>query len=229
MCAAKMVMQNWSRNYMRILLKAGLRVTLMKGYVDDGRLGGTVLRKGMIFDESLGEFRMDEEQYSKDMEENQPDNVRMATVCLPATNSINKDLKFTTEAPEEFDKKRLPTLDFMIWIIDGIIYHTYYEKPMKTPFTVMQRSAMSEHQKMSILSNELVRRLSNIHKDVIAVEMEAVIEQYTGQLKTSGCTRKQTKEIVVCGIVGWRRKLEMRENAGQKQYLEAKRYSREED
>ena len=109
----------------------------------------------------------------------------------------------------------------MIWMIDGIIYHTYYEKLMKTPFTVMQRSAMSEHQKMSILSNELVRRLSNIHKDVVAVEIEAVIEQYTGQLKASGYSRKQTKEIVVYGVVGWRRKLERREKAGQGQYLAA--------
>ena len=54
MCAAKMVMQNWSRKYMKILLKAGLRVPLLKGYVDDGRQGGTVLRKGMLFDASVG-------------------------------------------------------------------------------------------------------------------------------------------------------------------------------
>jgi hypothetical protein len=48
---------------------------------------------------------------------------------------------------------------------------------------MMQRSAMSEHQKMAILSNELVRRLSNIHKEVVAEEIEEVIEQYIGQLK----------------------------------------------
>ena len=47
---------------MGILLKAGLRIPLMKGYVDDGRQGGTVLRKGMMFDERVGEFRMNEEQ-----------------------------------------------------------------------------------------------------------------------------------------------------------------------
>ena len=57
-------------------------------------------------------------------------------------------------------------------MVDGILYHTNYEKPMKTQFTVMQRSAMSEHQKMSILSNELVRQLSNIHKHVVAVGIE---------------------------------------------------------
>ena len=90
------------------------------------------MRKGMLFDESVGEFRMDVEQHRKDMEENLPDNVRMAKVCLTtAMNSINKDLKFTTEAPEDFDNNRLPTLDFMIWMVDGMIYHTYFEKPMK--------------------------------------------------------------------------------------------------
>ena len=73
---------------------------------------------------------------------------------------------------------------------------------MKTQFTVMQKSAMSEHQKMSILSNELVRRLSNIHKEVVEEEIEKVIEQYIGQLKASGYARKQVKEIVVCGVVG---------------------------
>jgi hypothetical protein len=76
---------------------------------------------------------------------------------------------------------------------------------------------MSDHHKISILSKELVRRLSNIHRDVVAVEIEGVIEQYIGQLKTSGYTRKQANEIVMCGVVGWRM-----EKAGQNQYLEAK-------
>ena len=41
------------------------------------------------------------------------------------------------------------------------------------------------------------------------------------QLKTSGYTRKQAKEVVICGVVGWRRKLERRERAGKQQYLRA--------
>ena len=43
-----------------------------------------------------------------------------------------------------------------------------------------------------------------------------------GQLKSSGFTWKQAKEIVVSGVVGWRRKLERREKAGQKEYLEVR-------
>ena len=49
-----------------------------------------------------------------------------------------------------------------------------------------------------------------------------MIEHYVTQLKNSGYNRKQAKEVVVCGEVGWRRKLERREKAGQNQYLEAK-------
>jgi hypothetical protein len=93
---------------------------------------------------------------------------------------------------------------------------------MKSQFTIMQRTAMSEHQKMSILSNELVRRLSNIHREVVEDEIHDVIEHYVTQLKNSGYNRKQAKEVVVCGVVGWRRKLERIEEAGQNQYLEAK-------
>ena len=93
--------------------------------------------------------------------------MRMARICLPAMNAVNKDLRFTTESPEEFEGGRLPTLDFVIWAVNGILYHSYFEKGMKSHITVMQRTAMSENQKMSIVSNELVRRLSNIHRDVL--------------------------------------------------------------
>ena len=71
------------------------------------------MRMGMRFDERVGEFVFDEEQLQRDKEENEPDNVRMSKRCLPAMNHINKDLKFTTEVPEEFPMKRLPTLDFV--------------------------------------------------------------------------------------------------------------------
>ena len=92
---------------------------------------------------------------------------------------------------------------------------------MRLQYTIMSRSAMSQHQKMAILGNELVRRLSNVHPAVLHEEMEEVVEHYVTQLKNSGYSRKQAKEVIVCGIVGWRRKLERREKRGQDQFLEA--------
>ena len=77
------------------------------------------------------------------MDKNEPDIVRMARVFLPAMNYVNKDLRFTTESPEDFRNQRLPTLDFVIWMVNSKLYQSYYEKEMKTQYTVMQRSAMS--------------------------------------------------------------------------------------
>jgi hypothetical protein len=74
MCAARMVMQHWAREYTGILLKAGLRLPLFGGYVDDGRQGSTTLRRGMLFDEEKKTFVYDERQRKIDNEENEPDN-----------------------------------------------------------------------------------------------------------------------------------------------------------
>ena len=143
MCASRMVMQHWARGYADILLKAGLRLPLLSGYVDDGRQGSTVLRMGMAFDKEKMEFVFNKEQLEIDIKEKEPDNIRMAKRCLPAMNAVNDNLKFTTEAPEDFPRKRLPTLDFMIWMKRGLLFHTYFEKSMKNQVTIMQRSAMS--------------------------------------------------------------------------------------
>ena len=120
MCAARMVMQHWARGYTEILLKADLRIPLFSGYVDDQRQGSTVLRRGMVFDETRGEFIMDDEQYEIEMKMNEPDNVRMARICLPAMNTVNKDLRFTTGTPEEFEGGRLPTIYFVIWAVNTV-------------------------------------------------------------------------------------------------------------
>ena len=87
----------------------------------------------MSFNEVSKEFEYNEEQYRQDEEEDEPDNVRMAKRCLPAMNSINPSLKFTTDAPEDYPRDRLPTLDFVLWMVDGILFHTYYEKTYEKP------------------------------------------------------------------------------------------------
>ena len=54
---------------------------------------------------------------------------------------------------------------------------------MRTPYVIMKRSAMSEHQRISILSNKLIRRLSNVTISIVQEEMHEIIEHYITQLK----------------------------------------------
>ena len=140
-------------------------------------------------------------------------NQRMARICKEAMESINPDLKFTTECQEDFPGERLPTLDFQMWLTeDNKIKHTYFQKHMKTPYVIMERSGTSYHQKFQILSNELVRRLSNIDISLPLEERIETTEQYTKELKTSGYSVKQSREIVCSGIRGWKAKHKKRKD-----------------
>ena len=78
---------------------------------------------------------------------------------------------------------------------------------MKTPFILMERSAMGDQQRYAILTNELIRRLSTIDTEyVTAGEVMEVIEVFICEMKSSGYSREQTRETVVAGVKGWKRK-----------------------
>ena len=62
---------------------------------------------------------------------------------------------------------------------------------------------MCEQAKKSILANDLVRRLSNVHENVFENEKLFVIDKYTTKLKVSGYSQSQTKEVIISGVEVW--------------------------
>ena len=54
--AAELVMQDWSEEYLQILLEAKLWVPLLTGYVDDGRQATTALEMGTRFNTENKKF-----------------------------------------------------------------------------------------------------------------------------------------------------------------------------
>ena len=74
-------------------------------------------------------------------------------------NNINHDLKFTSEIREDLADGKIPTLDCKSWMMN----HTYFEKEMRNQMLIPERSAISSKQKISILSNEAIRRLTNVN------------------------------------------------------------------
>ena len=46
------------------------------------------------------------------------------------------------------------------------------------------------------------------------VEKRKVIEQYVGELKQSGYGRMESREVILCGMKGWKTKMERRELEG---------------
>ena len=227
MAASRLVMEEFFAEYRKVLEQAEVKIMLMKVYVDDGRQLTTLLRKGMRYDAESKQFRWDmmAEEEDKELEKKGEDKDSfMARLCLPLMNAINKDLTFTAEVAADFTDNRLPTLDFTLWQVkEGELSHSYYEKSMKTQVMLEKESAMGTRQKFTIQSNELTRRLYNVDEELLEKEEEVyeIIEKFTKQAKNSGWSRKDTREMVISGYKGWRKRLERRQEAGGAQYRSA--------
>ena len=116
MAAARIVMQDWGEKTRLTLVLAKMELALFSDYVDDLRQGGTSLRLGLRYDLTLKSWRWLEEDYLEDMElrrDGETRNERMIRLCLPMINSINEDLVFTADKPEDFTNNKLPTLDLL--------------------------------------------------------------------------------------------------------------------
>ena len=192
-------------------------ISKRRAYIDGYGIAGTVLKLGMRYCNIQKSFKYatSDEMIDKILEEGgETIDARMARVCLPLMEDINPDLKFTSEVASDFPDGWVPTLDFKTKMPeDGAITHTYFQKSMKTPFVLMQRSAMSQKQKYNILANEMIRRLSNVDKEGMSQdEKNRVVEELTKEMKSSGWERTETREVIVSGILGWERKHERRKN-----------------
>ena len=164
MAAGRLVMAWWGNEYHTALKLSRMEILLLKGYVDDVRQGSTQVRYGVRWDIVMEGWKWTEQDWLMDLQKKKdgelPD-ARMKRICLPLMNHISRDLKFTAETADEFPSRRLPTLDFELWLDNNKIHHNYFQKEMKIPFIVMKKSAMDQQQRISILSNEMIRRLSN--------------------------------------------------------------------
>merc|ERR1711911_527563 len=78
----------------------------------------------------------------------------------------------------------------------------------------MKESAMSQSQKIAILSNDLLRRLSNCSETVENSEKVKIVDDYIETLNVSGYSEKEIKEIIESGLTGFVRKVERLRKAG---------------
>ena len=111
---------------------------------------------------------------------------------------------------------KLPTMNSNFWMKEHwSTNHTYCEKGVGNQIFIPAKSALSVKQKMSILSNGVVSRFSNVNAENLGEEDAVeVIEHLTTQLKTLGYDQKQAREIIISGMKSWRRKRQRRSAKG---------------
>ena len=87
------------------------------------------------------------------------------------------------------------------------ITYTFYEKPRSSRFTILEKSASAYQQKKASLCQEVVRRILNMSTDRTQEERNEVVENFCSKLEDSGYSRRQIKDIVESGLVGYSRRV----------------------
>ena len=212
MAVARLVMGEWGEQMRSLLNDAGINILLEVLFVDDGRFLTTPIPDGVRWSQLHKKFVFQDEWHNKDNELLPADRRKKTSVELcKAMNSIFPNIKFTIEVEDDFESKRLPTLDTELWLDrsdkGNFLKYSFYEKPMKNPFCIMKSSAMSEKSKIQILSQDLIRRMQNICQSIPQSERNNVVDNYTDRLFRSGYSQSQVREIIVSGLMGYENKV----------------------
>ena len=113
MAASRLVMQEWSERYIRVMKASMVEMYALRGYVDDNRQFSEPMRRGTRFNHKEKKYTWREDWEREDMETDEPDEVRMGKICLEGMNSVS-NLTFTVVTAHDFQNKMLPTLDLQV-------------------------------------------------------------------------------------------------------------------
>ena len=81
---------------------------------------------------SNGAFKYDIDWEIEDFRQNLDDDTRNLNILLEAMKSIMSFLKFSGESPADYPDKLLPTLDCSLYVSEGKVLHSFFEKSMRT-------------------------------------------------------------------------------------------------
>ena len=176
-------------------------------YMDDIRAFLASLKKGWRWLEGglyyCAAWRLDDEKLEKSPTR------RTADVLRDSMNDVFSFLNLTIEIAEDFEDKKLPTLDLKVWMsLDNKILFEFYEKPMNTNMVLQRKSALSENIKMSSLTQEVIRRMLNcceLAENSCRVES---LNNLAVKMCTSGYDTRYIRKVFVAGIKGYEKKLE---------------------
>ena len=124
-------------------------------YVDDSNQIVEVPPKGAKYDVEKGVVVVDKDQ----MNEEEEDDARIARVLVEIANSVMPCIKMEADWPTKTEKKKLPILDMEVWMQEGTILYSHYEKPMSCRSVLNSQSAHSAMCKRGVHTQELLRRM----------------------------------------------------------------------
>ena len=204
---ARLTMIMWDRLWLEMVSDMGLNIEDAARYMDDLRLFMFPVREGWRWVE--GELCWTKEWENEDLESGKSDLERTSELVRQSLNKIYPFLNFTIESAEDFEDRRLPTLDFKLWVSAGnIVLYTFFEKPTSSNQMLHRNTALSENTKMATMNAEIVRRMMNVSENLPIQERTVVLDNVAQKLTNSGYNMDEIRKGMVGALTGYERKLE---------------------
>ena len=132
-------------------------------------------------------------------------------------NSICEELKVTVDEEDNHEEKMIPMLDVQVWRTNDKmrIKHMFYEKPIASQKVMGERTAIPMKNKITILGQEVYRRLRNTGRNVETKIRIQIVDKFVEKLRRSGYRERERGEIVKAGVRCYYRRLKS-EKGGKK-------------
>ena len=222
--ASRAFMWRWDRLYLEKAQKAGIEIKKYERYVDDSNQIVVIPPKGAKYDMEKEEIVIDEEQ----MHIEEEDDARIARVLLDIANNVMPCIKMEAEWPTKTEKKKLPILDMEVWMKEGAILYSHYEKPMSCRSVLNSQSAHSATCKRGVHTQEMVRRMLNCSRN-LNWERDTVpfLNDYMRRMMEAGYKESYRKAILTNALSIYHKKIEDDEE-GKRPLFRDKNWKKEE-
>ena len=207
-CAvARVTMLFWDEKLACVLKRNHIDLDQGMRYMDDVRLVLDAIHEGWRWTEE-GLYYSEGWKIEDEASLESPTQ-RTGRILKDIMNYVMAFLNLTIEIGDDFEDKKLPTLDLKIWVQPSgrLVFYEHYEKPMKTNLALQKNSALSENVKVSSLSQEVVRVLLNCSEDVDNKTRIGHLEFLSTKLKTSGYNTPYIRKLMYNGIKCYEDKL----------------------
>ena len=143
----------------------------------------------------------------EDREKNEKDDVRCWREWGKMASSIWSFIQVTVDCPGLNKDGCVPILDLKCRMeevemeeegCEQIVWR-FFEKSMNSPYCIMEKSAMLEKLKITMMVQETIRRLRNFHWAVPEEEVKNELGRFAEKMKRGGYDEKTWKMVLVAG------------------------------
>ena len=101
-----------------------------------------------------------------------------------------------TDVPSAHQSGRLPVLDLHLFVASDQIQFGFFQKPVASPFLILQRSTLSPTTKRNSLFQEELRRHRNMSGCISRAERIQIFTDFANALRISGYDQKYRSEVI---------------------------------